>query len=442
MSMALWAIPRIDPWFDLLKASLTLDRARLPGLTTAVDAVWWRFAPWAQPSSACPPLSLQEGLWIAARDIFRDRQTQEPTRSRELAQQVAKLASQLVLHQDGDKAFEWFRAVESILRGESTFQFESWRSDPVGLAIQLVLARPEPMRFRTWFADAPQLPPAVAWSAAALCGLLHGYRGLEVRFRGPLLQRELLAIHALSTCSSDASSIVWPTARSGDLQWRRERGEFVLSWGDRDFTTRPEKARGKWFSASLDDAATRREATRVARALRWNCMRREVELVDEHLTLSGSGNACVCSHPNLQLDVQGQLRLQLPAGAVIKESFDVERFRQCVATESGPVPDPPFPHTQMESGPTDVPGLVYARDFLGEREEAELLARLDACDWQTDLQRRVQHYGWRYDYKARRIDPSMKLGPLPDWAAVIASHLVSSGLLPASSRSSYCQRVH
>jgi len=27
----------------------------------------------------------------------------------------------------------------------------------------------------------------------------------------------------------------------------------------------------------------------------------------------------------------------------------------------------------------------------------------------------VQHYGYRYDYKARTIDHSMRLGELPQW---------------------------
>jgi alkylated DNA repair dioxygenase AlkB len=27
----------------------------------------------------------------------------------------------------------------------------------------------------------------------------------------------------------------------------------------------------------------------------------------------------------------------------------------------------------------------------------------------------VQHYGWRYDYRERRVTEEMRLGPLPDW---------------------------
>jgi hypothetical protein len=47
-----------------------------------------------------------------------------------------------------------------------------------------------------------------------------------------------------------------------------------------------------------------------------------------------------------------------------------------------------------------------------------------------DLKRRVQHYGWRYDYKARRIDLSMRLGELPPWATRLALRLVRDGLVP------------
>ena len=78
----------------------------------------------------------------------------------------------------------------------------------------------------------------------------------------------------------------------------------------------------------------------------------------------------------------------------------------------------------------DVPGLTYMPDFLSEREEDDIVAEIDQSDWHSDLRRRVQHYGWRYDYKARQIDPSMRLGPLPAWAYGIAQRLFSEGFLP------------
>ena len=40
--------------------------------------------------------------------------------------------------------------------------------------------------------------------------------------------------------------------------------------------------------------------------------------------------------------------------------------------------------------------------------------------WRDDLSRRVQHYGWRYDYKARAITPDMHIGALPAWLSRLA----------------------
>lgn len=51
----------------------------------------------------------------------------------------------------------------------------------------------------------------------------------------------------------------------------------------------------------------------------------------------------------------------------------------------------------------------------------------DAASWSTELKRRVQHYGWRYDYRARNVTPEDYLGPLPDWLSAIAEQLVVDG---------------
>src|SRR5262245_45784885 len=78
-----------------------------------------------------------------------------------------------------------------------------------------------------------------------------------------------------------------------------------------------------------------------------------------------------------------------------------------------------------------VPGLTYVSAFADGTMEAELLAAVDAEPWLGDLKRRVQHYGYRYDYTARKIDRSMYLGPLPAWARAVADRLVSDGHMPA-----------
>ncbi len=77
-----------------------------------------------------------------------------------------------------------------------------------------------------------------------------------------------------------------------------------------------------------------------------------------------------------------------------------------------------------------IPGLTLYPDFITPAEEAEILGILDAHPWRGDLQRRVQHYGYRYDYKARQITPDLYLGPLPVWLENLAHFLVQNGLFP------------
>ena len=77
-----------------------------------------------------------------------------------------------------------------------------------------------------------------------------------------------------------------------------------------------------------------------------------------------------------------------------------------------------------------VPGLKVFEDFLTPDEQAECVKRVEAAvnQWRDDLSRRVQHYGWRYDYKARAITPDMHIGTLPDWLERLAQKLYDAEL--------------
>ena len=72
-----------------------------------------------------------------------------------------------------------------------------------------------------------------------------------------------------------------------------------------------------------------------------------------------------------------------------------------------------------------IDGLHYIPDFISSSDEAELLQTIDAQNWRTDLRRRVQHYGYVYDYKARNISRDLWLGPLPDWLSELTNKLVA-----------------
>ena len=72
-------------------------------------------------------------------------------------------------------------------------------------------------------------------------------------------------------------------------------------------------------------------------------------------------------------------------------------------------------------------GVTYAAAFLTGSESDDLLSQIDARPWMNDLKRRVQHYGWRYDYSSRVVTEEMRTEPLPDFILKIARELKERG---------------
>lgn len=76
-----------------------------------------------------------------------------------------------------------------------------------------------------------------------------------------------------------------------------------------------------------------------------------------------------------------------------------------------------------------ISGLTYLPQFVSPAQQAALISAVDAEPWLGDLKRRVQHYGYKYDYRARRVEPSMYLGTLPEWAQVLAKRFSAEGYM-------------
>lgn len=79
----------------------------------------------------------------------------------------------------------------------------------------------------------------------------------------------------------------------------------------------------------------------------------------------------------------------------------------------------------------DIRGLTYLPDYISVDQEQVLITHIDQQRWITVLKRRVQHYGYRYDYKARAVTSDSHLGPLPDWLQPVAQKLYDDGTFPA-----------
>ena len=76
-----------------------------------------------------------------------------------------------------------------------------------------------------------------------------------------------------------------------------------------------------------------------------------------------------------------------------------------------------------QSAIPDISGLTYMPDFITPEEEAILISNIDAQSWLHDLKRRVQHYGYKYDYKARAVMENSYLGELPEWIQPLCNTL-------------------
>ena len=68
-------------------------------------------------------------------------------------------------------------------------------------------------------------------------------------------------------------------------------------------------------------------------------------------------------------------------------------------------------------------GVVYETAFLNPADCDRLLRSINDQPWLNDLRRRVQHYGWRYDYSSRFVTADMRIGPLPDFIGDVAAKL-------------------
>ncbi|WP_373069921.1 alpha-ketoglutarate-dependent dioxygenase AlkB [Gemmatimonas sp.] len=89
-----------------------------------------------------------------------------------------------------------------------------------------------------------------------------------------------------------------------------------------------------------------------------------------------------------------------------------------------PALDPRVPSHDPPSAES-VPGLDLRTRFIGEDLEVVLVGAIDSHPWMTSMSRRVQHYGWRYDYRSRRVPADAYLGPLPNFLDPVLRRLQS-----------------
>lgn len=77
-----------------------------------------------------------------------------------------------------------------------------------------------------------------------------------------------------------------------------------------------------------------------------------------------------------------------------------------------------------------IAGLTYREDFIDASQEISLVSAIDASPhWSSVMKRRVQHYGYKYDYRSRSIDTTMAAAPFPRWLVELRQMLINEKML-------------
>ena len=228
MAMAVWAVPRVDPWIELLKQALGLDAAGVAEGAGRLDARWLQ-VPWlAHDLSAPGPDGAddQEWLWRAALRCMQ-WSTASDMSPGALAERIAQVACR---NGENRTVAAWLEQTRRLVSAEEPISCDGWRQGGAGLAIRLALLRPDPLRFKSWSRDLPGLPPGVWWAAAILCGWRRGYRELDKNFRGDASLQELLAARALAASWPGGDSAALLPSQRSSLERLHEDGYFTLTW--------------------------------------------------------------------------------------------------------------------------------------------------------------------------------------------------------------------
>ena len=86
-------------------------------------------------------------------------------------------------------------------------------------------------------------------------------------------------------------------------------------------------------------------------------------------------------------------------------------------------------HPNNQQAQEDICGLKYIDNYITDHQHKWLLDTIDKHDWLEDLKRRVQHYGYKYDYKARKVNRDMRIGNLPEWLKRLSQKLHNDGYM-------------
>ncbi|KAM9979020.1 hypothetical protein ACTFIZ_000361 [Dictyostelium cf. discoideum] len=79
--------------------------------------------------------------------------------------------------------------------------------------------------------------------------------------------------------------------------------------------------------------------------------------------------------------------------------------------------------------PIVIEGLTIIENAIDKEMHDKLWKEVNKEEWLTDLSRRTQHYGYKYNYKSRSLKSEDIAPPFPQWASDLCCHLMKEGLI-------------
>lgn len=443
-TLALEAVPLIKPWLKLCERYVTGEDAAC--VAQDLEVPWLSTSIWKQRSEG---RDVDIAFWQAMIEEFSRPGIRKEWKARELLDAVCYRAR--LFGVDDDKISQVYRSTKALLQDEVAVQDLGVEGGLLNLAFQLVLLRPRPEQFFEWKRDWPGIPPGAWWTGAILVGYITGFRAIPMKYRGATEARKRIAVYTWAV--EDSLPVEYRELQSGDVGWSVDADVATLSIANRVIKKLNLDEREKWYVADLEMPTNRRSAELICP----NAFREKL-IIDKGVYPYNGDSDLSVDVSKQSLVLGGSISIDMSSGIRITREFDKDKFRKFVAIGIFPnkIPVPLRSHQQINvsvnsdeelrrgeqalltdelsssrpDGAANLPqGLTLIDGFISESEEENLLGNIYSHPWDDGMQRRVQHYGWRYDYKARKVNPSAYIGPLPQWLASLAERLLDQGLV-------------
>lgn len=451
-AMAVATVPSIAPWLDRLCDLFNVEQHHTE----------FESAPWLSPtfwSVSLRRIANHRGLWQALLETLSAPGVSDGWVPEEVLEKVCARATELC---ESDEIIDLlFESTRLLLQDRGTIEDLGITSDPLCAAFQMVLLRPTPERYLSWREDWRAVPPVAWWTGALLSGYMRGFKALPKTLKGKAQLRETLAIRTWALAAPESIGY-WYDRAAEPLTWHMLSEHAVLQVRDCVLAQQKMSARGLWFELDLKNKRYAKAAVDLAHSLCPENIKQTLVMsegiysfhgkahtlsdgdtsffiVDEKVAIEITG--AVTLSPVLEEEgfrdwlASGSIRNRLPRPIDHNSILQSERIGIVNDLEARPSLELRSPRdseksTEITCGKAAPSGLSIVDNFISPNEEAEIIKIIDSVPWSSALRRRVQHYGWRYDYKARAISLKDFLGPLPPWAEAIAQRLLDSGLVP------------